>query len=418
MRKIYKSLSLAVLMTALFSLAGISQNAWINELHYDNAGTDVGEFIEVVIENAGNYTLSNFSVVLYNGNNGNSYDTKTLDQFTSGAVSGNFSIYYFTYPTDGIQNGAPDGMCLAYQSVLISGQWLSYEGTMTANDGPAAGLLSVDIGVSETNTTPAGQSLQLSGTGTTYGAFTWQPPAASTPGQLNNDQSFGGAPLPEPSNYPTAFSSTADNITITLTWTDATGTQLPSKYLIKVSDQDNITPPADGTPVADDLDLSNGTGAINVNYGVETYKFYHLDGETQYFFKIYPYTNAGANINYKTDGTAPSTSATTEPVITQNTFESNSFGDWTTFSSASDKDWGVVNFGGALGTTYFAQINGYQESEPSNDWLVSPSMNLDVYGSEKMIFYTQWRFGDVDTELKLKYSTNYTSGDPMQATWT
>lgn len=418
MKKIYKSLSLAAIFTALFSLAGISQNAWINEIHYDNAGADVGEFIEVVIENAGNYTLSNFSVVLYNGNNGNSYDTKTLDQFTAGAVSGNFSIFYFTFPQDGIQNGAPDGMCLAYQSALISGQWLSYEGTMTANDGPAAGLLSVDIGVSETNTTPVGQSLQLSGTGTAYGAFTWQPPAGSTPGQLNNDQSFGGAPLPEPSNYPTAFASSPDNITIALTWTDATGAQLPSKYLIKVSDQDNITAPTDGTPVADDIVLSDGTGAFNVNYGLETYTFYHLDGETQYFFKIYPYTNAGANINYKTDGTAPSTSATTEPVINQNTFESNSFNDWTAYTVASDKDWGVVNFGGALGTTYFAQMNGYQESEPSNDWLISPSMNLDVYGNEKMIFYSQWRFGDVDTELKLKYSTNYSGGDPMAATWT
>ena len=28
-------------------------NAWINELHYDNAGTDVNELVEVVIENAG-----------------------------------------------------------------------------------------------------------------------------------------------------------------------------------------------------------------------------------------------------------------------------------------------------------------------------------------------------------------------------
>ena len=30
-----------------------AQNAWINELHYDNASTDVNEFIEVVIETPG-----------------------------------------------------------------------------------------------------------------------------------------------------------------------------------------------------------------------------------------------------------------------------------------------------------------------------------------------------------------------------
>ncbi len=187
---------------------------------------------------------------------------------------------------------------------------------------------------------------------------------------------------------------------------------------MKVSDLDNITAPVDGTPVADDLDLTDGTGAFNVSYGVETYTFYHLEGETEYFFEIYPYTNAGAAIDFKTDGTPPATSAVTEPVILREEFETNSFGAWTTYNVASDKDWAVVNFGGALSTTYFAQMNGFNEDVPSNDWLISPSMNLDVYGNEKMIFYSQWRFGDTDTELKLLYSTNYTGGDPTLASWT
>ncbi len=205
MKRIYKNLSLLAIFTALFSLTGLSQNAWINEVHYDNTGTDAGEFIEVVIENAGSYNLADFSVVLYNGNNQLAYDTKTLDTYTAGAVSGSFSFFYYTFPANGIQNGAPDGMALAYLGNLISGQWLSYEGTFTALDGPANGILSVDIGVLEVGTEPVGNSLQLTGTGTIYSAFAWQPPAPQTPGQLNNGQSFGGAPLPEPSNYPTAF---------------------------------------------------------------------------------------------------------------------------------------------------------------------------------------------------------------------
>jgi len=32
-------------------------NAWINEIHYDNTGGDVGEFVEVVIENPGGSDL-------------------------------------------------------------------------------------------------------------------------------------------------------------------------------------------------------------------------------------------------------------------------------------------------------------------------------------------------------------------------
>ncbi len=411
--------SLLIFTIALSSIVLTrGQNAWINEIHYDNTGTDANEFIEVIIENAGSYTLANFSVVLYNGNGGASYDTKTLDLFTVGTISGSFSFFYYTYPSNGIQNGSPDGMALAYQGNLIAGQFLSYEGTFTAVGGPANGILSVDIGVAEAGTEPLGNSLQLSGTGTQYNMFAWQPPATATPGALNNGQTLGGTVLPEPTNYPTSFTAAGSGIVIDLSWTDATGAQLPGAYLLKASDQDNITAPADGTPELDDTDMSDGQGALNVPYGDEACTFYRLAGQTEYFFKIYPYTNTGSNINYKTDGTPPSAQATTDIVINTEDFESNSFGTWTTYTVASDKDWGVVNFGGALGTTYFAQMNGFNENEPSNDWLISPSLNMNNYTNEKMVFYTQWKFGTTDAELTLKYSTNYTGGDPTLASWT
>ena len=72
----------------------------------------------------------------------------------------------------------------------------------------------------------------------------------------------GGAaqPDPEPSNYPTQFSATVDGVDAYLVWQDATGAQLPSKYLVLAS-TGNITVPTDGTPVPDS-DL-----AKNVAYG-------------------------------------------------------------------------------------------------------------------------------------------------------
>ncbi len=418
MKRIYKSLSLLVVLTAFFSFSGLAQNAWINEIHYDNTGTDAGEFIEVVIQNAGSYTLADFSVVLYNGNNGLSYDTKTIDLFTAGAVSNGYSLFYYTYPANGIQNGAPDGMALAYQGSVVSGQWLSYEGAMTANDGPANGMLSADIGVMETGTEAVGLSLQLAGSGAAYSDFLWQAPADDTPGQLNNGQSLGGAPQPEPSNYPTELALEVYKIMITLTWTDAVGTQLPSNYLIKLSDADDITAPVDGTPVPDDEDFSDGTGALNISYGVETAVFYPLEGETEYYFKIYPYTNAGANINYKTDGTAPSDNGGTVPRLHLEDFESNSFGTWTMYNVASDKDWAVANFGGAYSTIFFAQMNGFNQDVPSNDWLISPALNLNTMENEQLEFFSQWKYGVSDDELTLLYSLDYTSGDPTLATWT
>lgn len=51
-------------------------DARINELHYDNEGTDEGEFVEVRVGEGQN--AAGLSVVLYNGSNGTAYDTLTL----------------------------------------------------------------------------------------------------------------------------------------------------------------------------------------------------------------------------------------------------------------------------------------------------------------------------------------------------
>lgn len=126
---------------------------------------------------------------------------------------------------------------------------------------------------------------------------------------------YSGDILEEPTNYPTNFSATPGVGTMTLIWTDATGTIVPSGYLIKASDVSltAISVPVDGTPVADDPDLDDGSGALNVNFGQEHCTFGSLDENTTYYFKIFPYTNFGDDIDFKTDGTPPSDSGTTPP---------------------------------------------------------------------------------------------------------
>ena len=80
--------------------------------------------------------------------------------------------------------------------------------------------------------------------------------------------------LPEPTNYPENFSANVGPFSIILNWDDATtGAQVPQAYLIKASTSNNITAPIDGTPVPDDLDLSDGSGAKNIVQGVETFTF-------------------------------------------------------------------------------------------------------------------------------------------------
>ena len=89
---------------------------------------------------------------------------------------------------DDIQNGAPDGFALVYQGTVVDGQFLSYEGTLTATNGPVNGLTSVDVGAAESTSTPIGYSLQLAGTGLQYNDFGWNSPDVETLGAINNCQ--------------------------------------------------------------------------------------------------------------------------------------------------------------------------------------------------------------------------------------
>ena len=70
-------------------------------------------------------------------------------------------------------------------------EFLSYEGTFVAVGGPADGMSSNDIGVSESSSSPVGDSLQLTGSGTMGGDFTWAPSQPNTFGGVNTGQTFG-----------------------------------------------------------------------------------------------------------------------------------------------------------------------------------------------------------------------------------
>jgi hypothetical protein len=190
MKKFYALRAVLPVVFALISLQVISQNAWINEFHYDNTSTDVGEFIEVVIQHQGDYDLSMFAVVLYNGTSSqrSPYNTVTLDQFSPGETVGTFTTFCYGFPTNGIQNGAPDGMCLVYGETVL--QFISYEGSFEAASGPAAAMISEDIGVTETSSTPVGQSLQLQGEGSTYADFFWAGPIENTNCTVNTGQTM------------------------------------------------------------------------------------------------------------------------------------------------------------------------------------------------------------------------------------
>lgn len=133
-----------------------------SEIHYDNVGTDVNERIE--IEGPVGTDLTGWSVVLYNGNGGVTYNTTALNGLiTANCTSPSRGVVVVSYPQDGLQNGSPDGFALVNNNGAVV-EFLSYEGTLTATNGPANGTTSTDIVASQTNA-PLGQSLQRDATG-------------------------------------------------------------------------------------------------------------------------------------------------------------------------------------------------------------------------------------------------------------
>ncbi|CAN5524746.1 hypothetical protein BH10ACT1_BH10ACT1_07230 [soil metagenome] len=166
------ALALALLSGLLVLLpqpAAAATTPSISELHYDDstAAGDTGESIEVEADPGTD--LTGWKIYLYNGGTGATLG-KTYDNDPLPTPVTSSGVVAISYATNGIQNGGPDGMALVRGDGTVA-EFLSYEGTFAATDGPATGMTSVDIGVAETNTTAPGTSLQkIDGTWTASAA--------------------------------------------------------------------------------------------------------------------------------------------------------------------------------------------------------------------------------------------------------
>lgn len=170
-------------------LAGPAAAApFISELHYDDIGADSGEGIEIVGE-AG-FDLGGWRLVLYNGATGAPYASVALTARLPDEGLG-YGALAVLLPTNGLQNG-PDGVALVDPAQGVV-ELLSYEGSFAAMSGPAAGLVSRDIGVREGPDTPEGTSLQRGGAGLQADTRVWLPRQPESFGTINEAQSLGAA---------------------------------------------------------------------------------------------------------------------------------------------------------------------------------------------------------------------------------
>lgn len=173
-------------------------SVFINELHYDNDGGDINEFVEIA--GPAGTDLSGWLIELMNGSNGSKYGSIVLSGIIPDQQSGFGTL---SFNQGGIQNGAPDGLALVDAAASVV-QFLSYEGSFVATNGAASGLTSLDIGVAEGNSTPVGFSLQQIGSGANSDDFAWADAMTQTPGNINTNQSFvtNSTAVPTPALLP------------------------------------------------------------------------------------------------------------------------------------------------------------------------------------------------------------------------
>lgn len=253
------------LACALLLASGAAQaEVFINEFHYDDstASGDTGERIEVVAT-AGE-TLSSYRVYLYNGSTPTAAVTYDNDLVPAGSLvtcGSQVRIATLSYATNGIQNGSNDGIALVNPSGQVV-QFISYEGQIKASNGPAAGLTSTNLSVSETGSDAAGRSLRLAGTGTSYSNFSWQAPATATFGACNTGQTFSSPNTPPtvvsttPANGATNFPAAGD---LNITFSESVTTS-PNPFTLTCATSGGVSliQPASGTS----FNITTGTALV------------------------------------------------------------------------------------------------------------------------------------------------------------
>src|SRR5512138_2634416 len=100
-------LALMLMALPMGSVLAAPTAVFINEIHYDNVSTDAGEAIEIA--GPAGTDLTGWSLVLYNGSGGASYNTTALSGLIPDLGDG-YGVVVINYPVNGVQNGSPDGI--------------------------------------------------------------------------------------------------------------------------------------------------------------------------------------------------------------------------------------------------------------------------------------------------------------------
>lgn len=223
------------IFTGNYSIAGggggggapATKSAWLNEIHYDNAGTDINEMIEIYTTPAHTFPDNQTYVTYYSINGlivtiGGGFAPQGwtgLDAFVKTPIAGGVSgyLYKYNFPTNGLINGG-GGFCISVGTTWATStpiEFIAYSGTSAFNGGDgittavgpgalytnSAGQFAKSdliknifgVVVREQSTSSATESLQKTGIGKEFGDFWWAGPVGytRTPDAINVNQNLG-----------------------------------------------------------------------------------------------------------------------------------------------------------------------------------------------------------------------------------
>jgi hypothetical protein len=154
----------------------------INEIDYDQVGTDGGGYVEIANVGASVATLDGIVVVMVNGGDGQEYERAEL----TGSLAAGAQL---SIPIEA-QNGAPDGVALIASASGTLLDALSYEGEITSAqiDGQTYNLVegtALAAAVADSNTQDGSLSRIPNGADTNNAASDWAFTTTKTPGAPN-----------------------------------------------------------------------------------------------------------------------------------------------------------------------------------------------------------------------------------------
>ena len=207
----------------------------------------------------------------------------------------------------------------------------------------------------------------------------------------------------EPTNHVTNFAGILGNPNYyynNLSWTDAIGAVLPDGYLIKrsTSGYASIVNPVDGVPEA------NSFSVQNIDQGIQAAVFTGFADST-YYYKIFPFTNSGSFINYKTDGSIPQLTLTNASAPS---FPIDENFQYATGSLLTDNGWVAHSSGGTNPITVNATpltYTGYINSG------IGKSVTLNTSGEDDNRAFHSVTSGKVYASFMVNVTSAQANGD-------